>query len=163
MDWGAIGAIGSVMSGVAVAATLWYLAVQVRHAKNAAADQNRLERSRAVREMALMVAANPQIRYDQIRSWGLESYYDDLGAKLNISPERASGVDWANTYYFWMYWGQYSSTTTAEDLQELTHVIEALLTLPSMRGTWETSPFTRPVLEPKFVAFVDAILQRMKS
>ena len=163
MDWGAIGAIGSVISGTAVAGTLWYLAVQVRHAKDATADQNRLERSRAVRDGVLMISANPQIRFDQMRSWGLEQYYDDLGARLGISAERASGVDWANAYYFWVYWGQYSSTTTPRDLQELTHIIEALLNLPSMRETWETSPLTRPVLEPQFVAFVDAILQGSQS
>jgi hypothetical protein len=47
MNWEAIGAL-------AVVATLVYLATQVRYAKQAAADQNRLTRANGVREIALV-------------------------------------------------------------------------------------------------------------
>jgi hypothetical protein len=163
MNWEAIGAISETLGVVAIVITLIYVAVQVRHAKESTADQNRLERSRAVREMAVLVCENPELRYDQIRNWGLEKYYEDLGAEEGMTPERASGVDWANSYYFWMYWGQYSSTTQNEDLEELKHVIGALLDLPGMRKTWETSPMTKPELEPRFVEFVDKILKSKMS
>ena len=48
MNWEAIGAIGEIVGAVAVVLTLAYLAIQVRHAKEAAADTNRLERSQGV-------------------------------------------------------------------------------------------------------------------
>ena len=51
MNWEAIGAIGEIVGALAVVLTLGYLANQVRHAKEAAADTNRLERSKGVRDM----------------------------------------------------------------------------------------------------------------
>ena len=158
MNWEAIGAVGEILGAIAVVLTLGYLAVQIRHAKNATADQNRLERSRGVREMALAMIANPEAAYDQIRNWGLDDYYQALGEKEGISPERALVVDWSNGYYFWMYWGQFASTTHEKDLRELEHVISGLLEMPGMRYSWETSSHTRPLLEPAFVEFVDRIL-----
>jgi len=158
MNWEAVGAIGEILGAAAVVLTLAYVAIQVRHAKDATADQNRLERARGVREMALAMVANPQTAHDQIRNWGLEEYYEKRGEAQGISAEVALSVDWANAYYFWMYWGQYSSTTHKNDLEELEHVIDGLLNLPGMRETWETSPHTRGLLEPKFVEFVDSIL-----
>ncbi|MEH6638492.1 MAG: hypothetical protein V7717_04370 [Porticoccaceae bacterium] len=158
MNWDAAGAIGEILGAVAVVLTLGYVAIQVRHAKNTTADLNRLERARGVREMALSMIANPQVAHDQIKNWGLDKYYEDLGEAEGVSAERALAIDWANTYYFWMYWGQYSSTTHEEDLRELEHVIDGLLDTRGMQKTWETSPMTRPLLEPKFVEFVDSIL-----
>ena len=158
MDWEAIGSIGEILGAVAVVMTLGYVAVQVRHAKNSTADQNRLERARGVREMGLSMIANPEAAYDQILNWGLGQYYEDLGEAEGISPKRALAVDWANAYYFWMYWGQYSSTTHEDDIVELENVISGLLNTPGMQKTWQTSPMTRPLLEPKFVEFVDSIL-----
>ena len=158
MNWDAIGAIGEILGAAAVVLTLGYVAIQVRHAKNETADQNRLERARGVREMALAMISNPEVAHDQIESFGWEAYYEDLGKAAGITPERALSVDWANAYYFWMYWGQYASTTHKDDLAELAHVIDGLLDTPGMRKTWETSPHTRGLLEPKFVEFVDVIL-----
>ena len=135
MNWEAIGAVGEILGAIAVVLTLGYLAVQVRHAKNATADQNRLERSRGVREMALTMIQNPQAAHDQIKNFGLAKYYEELGESEGISPERALSVDWANAYYFWMYWGQYASTTHEKDLKELKHVIDGLLNMPGMKKT----------------------------
>ena len=56
MNWEAIGAIGDFVGAFAVIITLAYLAVQVRHAKDVAADTNRLERSKGVRDMMLATA-----------------------------------------------------------------------------------------------------------
>ena len=57
MNWEAIGALGEIVGALAVVLTLAYLAIQVRHAKEAAADTNRLERSKGVRDMMLAYAA----------------------------------------------------------------------------------------------------------
>ena len=162
MNWDAVGALGEIIGALAVIFTLIYVAAQVKHARDSLADQNRLERTRGVKDMAILVCANDELRYDQIRNWGLTDYYEALGEKEGISAERASGVDWANSYYFWMYWGQYSSSLSTEDLRELENVIGGLLRTPGMRYSWETSPMNRPLLEPKFVKFVDGILEKQK-
>ena len=154
MNWEAIGAIGEILGAAAVVLTLGYLAIQVRHAKNATADQNRLERARGVREMALAMISNPEVAHDQIESFGWEEYYEDLGKAAGITPERALSVDWANAYYFWMYWGQYASTTNKDDLAELAHVIDGLLDTPGMRKTWETSPHTRDCWNPNLLSLL---------
>ena len=51
MDWEAIGAVGEILGAIAVVATLAYLAIQIRHAKETAADVNRLSRAVGVREL----------------------------------------------------------------------------------------------------------------
>ena len=48
MNWEAIGALGETLGAILVLATLVYLANQVRYAKNAAADANRIARARGV-------------------------------------------------------------------------------------------------------------------
>ena len=53
MNWEAIGAIGEIIGAAAVALTLGYFAIQLRASKDAAADANRLERAKGVREMML--------------------------------------------------------------------------------------------------------------
>ncbi len=46
MNWEAIGALGETLGALLVLITLIYLATQVRYAKNAAADANRLARAK---------------------------------------------------------------------------------------------------------------------
>ena len=100
MNEGAIGAVGEILGAAAEVLTLGYVAIQVRNAKDATADQNRLERARGVREMALAMVANPQVAHGQINNWQLDEYYQKLGEAQGISSERALAVDWANAYYF---------------------------------------------------------------
>ena len=44
MNWDAIGAIGEILGAIAVVATLFYLAVQIRYARIATVDRNRESR-----------------------------------------------------------------------------------------------------------------------
>ena len=108
--------------------------------------------------MVLSLMDNPQLAKEQMKNWGLEDHYTALGEELGLSAERAVVLDMTNGYYFWMYWGQYTSTTSSEDLQELEHVLSALRDVPGMKKTWEESPLVRPLLEPRFVEFVDGIM-----
>ena len=160
MNWEAIGAMGEILGAIVVVFTIGYLAVQVKHAKAAMADQNRLERSRGVREMTLKMIGDPHLAKEQMRNWGLEKYYESLGQELGIPTEQAIAVEWSNAYYFWMYWGQYTSTTSAQDLRELEHVLEVFSQVPGMKKTWDESPVVKPLLEPGFVAFVDQIMSK---
>jgi hypothetical protein len=160
MNWEAISSIGEIVGALAVVVTLGYLAVQVKHAKSATADNSRLIRANAVRDMCLEMCRNDALRMTQTKNWGLGAYYEELAERLGDSVEEATRVDWANCYYFWMYWGQYSSTTESRDLNELEHVISGLCSNPGMKLSWETSPLNRPLLQEDFVDFVDGIVAK---
>ena len=53
MNWDAIGAIGEITGALAVVLTLGYFGIQIRAAREAAADTNRLHHSNGVREIML--------------------------------------------------------------------------------------------------------------
>ena len=158
MNWEAIGALGEIVGALAVVLTLAYLAIQVRHAKEAAADTNRLERSKGVRDMMLASAADSGLRENLTKGLQLSDYYDEIASNLNMSSDEAASFDWAMLYWFWLHWGQYASTTKESDVEELRNVISGFYRNPGVRVCWEKSPWARPVLEKDFVNFVDEIL-----
>ena len=160
MNWEAIGAIGEIVGALAVVLTLIYLAFQVRYARNATLDQNRLTRSSAIREIILSTANNDSLRVGQIKNWGLEEYYESLARKLDIDPVEASRNEWANAVYFWMYWGQWASSHEKRDLAELEHVIVAIFSIAGVRHTWDISPVGKIFLDEDFVQFVDRVLEK---
>jgi len=160
MNWEAISSIGEIVGAMAVVVTLGYLAVQVKHAKAATADNSRLIRAQGVREMCLEMCRNDALRMTQTKNWDLVAYYEDMAEKLGDSVEEVTRVDWANCYYFWMWWGQYASTRESRDLNELENVIGGLCSAPGMKLSWETSPLNRPLLQDDFVAFVDGIVAK---
>ncbi|MFP6811405.1 MAG: hypothetical protein VB960_10195 [Pseudohongiellaceae bacterium] len=158
MNWEAIGALGEIVGALAVVLTLAYLAIQVRHAKEAAADTNRLERSKGVRDMMLASAADSGLRENLTKGLQLSDYYNEIASNLNMSSDEAASFDWAMLYWFWLHWGQYASTTKESDVEELRNVISGFYRNPGVRVCWEKSPWARPVLEKDFVNFVDEIL-----
>ena len=160
MNWEAIGAIGELVGAAAVIITLIYLASQVRYAKNATLDQNRLTRSSAIRDIILATANNDSLRFGQMKNWGLENYYDSLAIEFDTSPLEASRNEWENAAYFWMYWGQWASSHEKSDLLELEHVIVKLFSLPGVRHTWDISPLGKVFMDEEFVLFVDRVLER---
>ena len=158
MNWEAIGALGEIVGALAVVLTLAYLAIQVRHAKEASADTNRLERSKGVRDMMLASAADSGLRENLTKGLQLSDYYNEIASNLNMSSDEAASFDWAMLYWFWLHWGQYASTTKESDVEELRNVISGFYRNPGVRVCWEKSPWARPVLEKDFVNFVDEIL-----
>jgi len=159
-NWDAIGAIGEVVGAIAVFLTLVYLAFQVRYAKNATLDQNRLSRASAIREIILSTATNDSLRVGQMKNWGLDSYYDSLANELGIDSVEASRNEWSNAAYFWMYWGQWASSHEKSDLIELEHVMVKIFSIPGVRHTWDISPVGKVMMDEEFVLFVDLVLDR---
>jgi len=158
MNWEAISATGEIVSALAVVITLAYLAVQVRDAKRATADQSRIYRATAVIEMIRESCTSDELRMAQVKSWGLMPYYEQLAAQQGTSIEEVTRVEFANGYYFWMWWGQFASTTEDRDRSELREIIGNLGRTPGMLETWRTSPLARPLIDRRFAAFVDDIL-----
>ena len=68
MDYDAVSAVGEISGALAIVLTLGYFGIQVRAAREAAADTNRLHRSNGVRDIMLASIANSEIRQALKRS-----------------------------------------------------------------------------------------------
>ena len=65
--------------------------------------------------------------------------------------------------WFWLHWGQYASTTTKKDLDELKNVVEIFYGNPGVQIIWNNSPFAKPALENDFVNFVEEVLKKPQN
>ena len=108
--------------------------------------------------MVHSIVGNPELRNSITKSHGLASFYEASAEELAISPDEASYTDWFNNYYFWLHWGQYSSSTTPADLAELSNIVTAFYQTPAVRYSWDHRPFGKPNLDPEFVTFADRTL-----
>ena len=163
MNWDAIGAIGAILSGMAVVITLAYLAIQVRHARLMAADVNRHFRAEGVGEMLRTIATIPGLAHLWVKACQVEPAYKTIGKDLDISVDEAARVDFVGLYWMWLHWGQYASITTPEDLAELEHVISEVYSVPPVSVSWQRSPFSKNMLDDSFVRFVDQVLEKKKE
>lgn len=158
MNWEAIAAIGEIVGALAVVLTLAYLALQVKTAKRATIDQNTLSRANGVREMMLAISTNDDLRMNLIDDLSVRELYEEFARSRGTSIEAVSQVDWANSYWFWLHWGQWASTHNEKGLDELRHLVGSFYSNPGMRRSWDSSPWSKPILDPKFVQFVDDVL-----
>ena len=158
INWEAIGAIAEGMGAFAVVVTLIYLSLQVRYAKSTAADSNRLVRASGVREIVLSNVLDDEARRSIIRALDASQFYEDAAKKLNIDILDAERADFTAQYYFWLHWGQYSTTMTGSDRKELENVISRFYTLPAIRNSWDQGPFGKVMFDAEFISFVDRIL-----
>ena len=110
MNWDAIGAIGEIIGALAVVLTLGYFGIQIRAAREAAADTNRLHRSNGVREIMLASIANTEIRQALEKGLGTSPLHDMFSKELGISKDEAFIMHWTMLAWFWLHWGQYAST-----------------------------------------------------
>ena len=106
MDWEAIGALGESLSAILVLITLVYLATQVRYAKNAAADANRLARAKGVCDYQLACANNDLINQSNVAANDHWAWYEELSEALGIRAEEAMRADAISLYWIWLHWGQ---------------------------------------------------------
>jgi hypothetical protein len=159
MNWDAIGAIAEGIGALAVVITLVYLATQVKYAKSAAADTNRLMRATGVRDMSLVLAQNDELRRSLIRTFKTDDYYKEFATRFDVDSIDTERVDFVAHYYFWLHWGQYNTTSTEKDLEELRHIIGGLYSLPAINYAWNNSPYGKQEFEEDFVRFVDSIIQ----
>ena len=158
MNWEAIGAIGEVLGAFAVVATLLYLALQVRHAKTATTDATRLNRANGVQAMLLAMSTDDALRSSVNKAMNSEAYINELSNRLGISADEAERVEMYASYWFWLHWGQYASSTSEKDINELRNLVSTFYRFPYMQACWELSPAGRTILDPDFVDFVGNVL-----
>ncbi len=126
MNWEAAGAIGEIVGALAVVVTLGYLAMQVRSAREAAADTNRLNRANNVMDIALALATHPDLARNLANAEGITPYSESYAEMFDLDAEQAGSVDWVHCHTFWMHWGQYSSSTSPGDLDEIANVAASI-------------------------------------
>jgi hypothetical protein len=158
MNWEAIGAIGEILGASVVFITLAYLAIQVRYAKLAAADTNRLARAKGVTDMQLAMISNPAGHAAFMKANKTYGYFEKLAEEFEISFEDAQQTDTMCVYWFWLHWGQFRSQNSPEDIEELAQTVGRFYQLPAILYCWNNSPFGKALLEEKFGAFVDESL-----
>ena len=163
MNWEAISAIGEITGAIAVIITVGYFALQTKAAREASADANRLERSNGVREIMLATISSKDVREALDKGMGLASLHGEFASKLQVSRDEAFIVHWLMLSWFWLHWGQYASTTTKKDLDELKNVVEIFYGNPGVQIIWNNSPFAKPALDNDFVNFVEEVLKKPQN
>jgi hypothetical protein len=154
MNWEALAAVGQLASALGVVVTLAYLARQIGVANRAAADANRLERSRGVREMFLAAATHADLRATIGKTMGGGG---NLATRLGVNEDEAHQVFLVSAYWWYLHWGQWASSKSQADVDELSTMVREFYTSPMMRIIWETPGATR-ALDQGFVRFVNDCL-----
>ena len=162
MNWDAIGAVGEILGAGAVVVTLAYLAIQVRYAKNAAADVNRLSRSVGVREMIAAQKTIPGLMDAWVRAADSVDEYGVLADKLGLNRQETIQVETHCQGWWWIHWAQWASSTTEKDMDELRHLISEFYSTPPMSTTWTNSPYVK-MLDPGFQEFVNEVIEEKQK
>ena len=158
MNWEVVATLAEVTAAVGVIASLIYVALQLRTSHITAADANRINRSSGVCDIMLSLATNDEFRRSYIKVNRLEPYFEEMASEFDVSLDDAARSDFANTYWFWLHWGQYSSTTDAKDLEDLKIVIYPYADMPGMKYSWNKSYMAKPCLDKEFIEFVENTL-----
>ena len=102
--------------------------------------------------------ANTEIRQALEKGLGTSPLHDMFSKELGISKDEAFIMHWTMLAWFWLHWGQYASTVTNKDIEELTGVVQLFYNNPGVQLVWNNSPFAKPALENDFVDFVEGII-----
>ena len=163
MNWDAIGAIGEILGAAAVVATLVYLAIQVRSAKSAAADINRLSRAVGIRENIHQTINDSELSDAWIRAAGNAGSYQAIADKLGLSFREAQKVTFQCQNWWWLHWGQWASITTEKDMAELKHLVSEFYSVPPISVVW-TEDDSVQLLDSEFIEFVNnAVLEKQRA
>ena len=156
INWTAISAIGQLLSGVAVALTLLYLTMQIRHAEIAASDANRLARANGVINFWLQAAHDPEFRETALHVNKQNiAWTEEVARRFELTQAEATQLQATTLYWFWLHWGQWNTSNEEKDIAELKHMIRRFYTLPQVRMIWEGH---RGWLDANFESFVNEIL-----
>ena len=155
MNWDAIGALGEIIGAIAVVATLFYLAIQVREARKDAqrsALQVRLSAVQANREMRIHMFLSerdsPYIPAIRIKADAGEELTDEESLRL----ARHVSAMWAHTYSEWIendlgVAGEYATNADGR--------ISVLFIYPYVMAWWDAH--AREVYPAKFITYIEKV------
>ena len=95
MSWDEIGAVGQVLGSVAVFITLGYLALQVRHARDAVRSSVRQARADATRDVLLAMATHSDLAASTLAldtAMGIELPFERFAIEAGLTPVQARQV-----------------------------------------------------------------------
>ena len=164
MNWEAVGAISDGVGAIAVFVTLGYLAVQVRHARDAMARSTRQARADAMRQVWLTQAGQPELAAAFAKLFAHHGVplapFGATAAAAGLSEAEARQV-FASLWASWTHYEQ-----VIEALDELTEggrcqfndTLRANLGAAGPSGTWYQTMRSR--LNPTAVRYIDELLAR---
>ncbi len=150
------------IAAIAIVGSLFYLARQIRFAHQAASDFTRHGRATAVQTWMMAIASNDELTHCWAKA--ADHWVNDkegshpLAAALGLSINEAAKVELLCTYGFWANWGQFASTKSSEDLDEIKNIIASMYASEPWATVWRLSG-QRKLLDPRFVEFVDEVLR----
>jgi hypothetical protein len=163
MNWDAIGAIGEIVGAAAVVLTLGYLALQIRHSKQATTDSNRIARSNGVREWLLVMASNDRLRESWDAFTNMNDFHAETSKQFGVEVDVAARAHYAAVYFFWLHWGQYASSMDERDRQELQNLIRNWYATAPIKYQRDNSPIAKPIMHQPWIDFVDSVLHESGS
>ena len=153
MNWDAIGAIGEIIGAVAVVATLFYLAVQVRETRKdaklsaAQAQRSAVQANRELRiNMFLSERDSPFIPAIRIKA----NAGEELTAEEKLRLARHVSAMWAYTYSEWV---QLDLGLAGEYATNFDGWVTVLFGYPYVMEWWDS--YARSVYPAKFINFVE--------
>ena len=152
-DWGAL---GELVSAIAIIVTLVYLSIQVKYARIAASDASRVNRLAGIHNIELQYVNDPSFRelWSKVSGPGLSKIYEDIANELEISQDEAMRVISYGSNWIWLHWAQFRSIKTAEDESELKNIINAWYSEGPMRALIEHHMY-RSFYDQEFMSFID--------
>ena len=132
-DWGAI---GEIVSAVAILFTLVYLATQVRYARLTATDFNRTSRVEGIRQLNGALFQNDEARAAWFKSVGPVNHKlnADIAETLELTFDEAVMVVLQGTNWCFTHWTQYRSLINPDDEKELKNIIRAFYSENPMKA-----------------------------
>jgi heme/copper-type cytochrome/quinol oxidase subunit 2 len=155
-DWGAI---GELISAVAIFITLIYLAVQVKYARISATDASRANRVTGIHQISAKFIVNPEMRQAWLKAAGpgQTQLYEEMSAELGITFDEAAVVSTTGADWAWLHWAQFRSVKTLEDEAELRNIIAVWYSENPMKALMSHHSF-RSHFDGAFLEFVDEIV-----
>ena len=164
MNWDAIGALGELISAFAVLATLVYLSVQVRQAKNSIRDNARTARFQADMDLLLHMSGNNYFNSAAGKLWSSKASPDfrafeyALTTKYKLSEEEAISF---NTWCFaWLKFQEHCFLQPLSKEDRLMHdsQISGWFQLPALIEFWTEE--NKTFLDDRFISHVEGLLKR---
>ena len=148
-----LGDIGQVVASIAVVATLVYLAIQIRQAKEQIVQASRITRAESAQSILASISDTPYIApiMAKLGGWAWTDF------KLNSTEENIRFNAWC--YAWWRIEEMNFRTYSVEQLATQEHLIMAWL------SAWGTPfwPDNRAIFDKDFVAVVDKVYENVLS
>jgi hypothetical protein len=170
MNWDAIGAVGELIGAIAVIATLFYLAVQIRQNSRAVERTNEFANANSIHETNAFYS---QVFAMLAQDAELADIYDRALRHESLnSIETVRFTSFMNSYFAWLedVYHQQTENVGFRALPEITDTsffdvcgpyVAKLLSTPAGAGWWDRDPSHQFL--PEFVALIDAFMLTQKK